>query len=51
MAAMTTGQKEKLKEILGDSYDQQEMFRRSREEQMTKQREAAEKNALEQRAR
>ena len=43
MAALTTEQKEKLKEILGDEYDQQASQRKARVEMMKKQREMMEK--------
>lgn len=43
MAALTTEQKEKMKEILGDEYDQQASQRKARVEMMKKQREMMEK--------
>ncbi len=39
-SALTTEQQEKMKEILGDNYDQSEMLRRMREDAMKKQKEA-----------
>lgn len=43
MASLTTEQKEKMKEILGEEYDQEAMQRKAREEMMKKQREMMEK--------
>lgn len=43
MAALTTEQKEKMKEILGEEYDQQAMQRKARAEMMKKQREMMKK--------
>ena len=45
MAALTTEQKEKMKEILGDEYDQQASQRKARIEMMKKQREQMEKKS------
>ena len=49
MAALTTEQKEKIKEILGEEYDQEAMQRKAREELMKKQREARDERLKRQR--